>query len=116
MTDPMRCSSASTSGFPICFSSKILEETRGHTPGIRASISGMGQVTIYLDDETDSLLKSAVKSTGISKSKWIAEAIRKRARGEWPREVIDLAGAWPDFPDLNEIRSQYGKDVEREQF
>jgi hypothetical protein len=76
----------------------------------------VGQVTIYLDDETDSLLKSVVKSSGVSKSKWIAEAIRKRARGEWPREVIDLAGAWPDFPDLDAIRSQYGKDAEREQF
>ena len=76
----------------------------------------MGQVTIYLDEDTASLLKSAVKTAGISKSKWIAEAIRKRARGEWPREVLDLAGAWPDFPDLNEIRAQYGKDAEREKF
>ncbi len=27
---------------------------------------------------------------------------------EWPQAVKDLAGAWPDFPDLVEIRGESG--------
>jgi len=42
----------------------------------------MGQITIYLDDETERLLKTSVKKSGESASKWIAEAVRKRARPE----------------------------------
>lgn len=39
----------------------------------------MGQVTIYIDDETEKLMEAAAKSAGMSKSKWVAEVIRARA-------------------------------------
>ena len=78
----------------------------------------MPQLTIYLDEDSAALVEKAVKSTGISKSKWIAEAIRLRAREEWPPEFLALAGAWKDedFPSLAEIRKGYGTDVPREKF
>jgi hypothetical protein len=33
---------------------------------------------------------------------------------EWPQEILDLAGAWPDFPTLEEIRAFNADDVPRE--
>lgn len=74
----------------------------------------MGQVTIYLDDDTDKLVRAAAKSAGVSKSKWIAGLIRERASSEWPASVRSLAGAWTDFPDLTEIRGRQGEDSARE--
>ena len=78
----------------------------------------MGQITIYLDDETDRLVKSYVKASGESASKWVADAVRKRARSEWPADILSLFGSWKndDFPDAAELRKGYGKDVPRETF
>ena len=74
----------------------------------------MPQVTIYLDDETEALVNAALKGARVSKSKWIAEAIRARVRSEWPRSVAAMAGAWPDFPTAEEIRKSKGRDRKRE--
>jgi hypothetical protein len=78
----------------------------------------MGQITIYLDDETERLVKRHVEGSGESTSKWIAEAVRKRARSEWPADVLALFGSWKDedFPDPDELRKGYGADVPREEF
>lgn len=74
----------------------------------------MAQVTVYLDDDVLALLNSATDGAGISKSKWIADAIRMRARKEWPASVVALAGAWPDLPTVEEIRALYVADAKRE--
>ncbi|MBV9036446.1 MAG: CopG family transcriptional regulator [Acidobacteriaceae bacterium] len=73
----------------------------------------MPQVTIYLKDEILAIVRAAAKSTGISQSKWIAEAVRLRAKREWPASVVALAGAWPDFPTAEEIRGSQGTDASR---
>jgi hypothetical protein len=74
----------------------------------------MAQITIYLDDETATLMKTAVKQAGISQSQWIAEAVRQRTRKEWPASVRTLAGAWRDFPTAEQIRKRQGRDTPRE--
>lgn len=74
----------------------------------------MAQITIYVDDEVLGMVKAATKEADVSQSQWISEAIRQRARKEWPQAVLDLAGAWPDFPTLDEIRKTYGGDAPRE--
>lgn len=74
----------------------------------------MGQVTIYLDDEAERRLKAAARKAGVSVSRWVAELVRNRTRTDWPEEVRRLAGAWPDFPDLAEIRRSSGKDRPRD--
>lgn len=76
----------------------------------------MGQVTIYLDDETESRLKASAKSKGVPVSRWIAELVREKTATEWPDEVRQLAGAWPDYPDAEALRGGQGKDVHRESF
>jgi hypothetical protein len=74
----------------------------------------MGQVTIYIDDETEKKLLSMIENSGISKSKWIVDLIREKAYNSWPEKVLKLAGAWKDFPTAEEIRKEMGEDADRE--
>lgn len=75
----------------------------------------MGQVTIYLDNETETKLKNAAKSSQISVSKWVAGVIEEKIATEWPQDIVKLAGSWKDdFPTIEEIRSSVGHDSPRE--
>jgi len=76
----------------------------------------MGQITIYLDAESEKHLREAAKRKGVSQSKWVAELIRKQTATEWPDDVAELAGAWGDLPEAEEIRRTSGKDSPREDF
>lgn len=58
----------------------------------------MSQITLYLDAETEALLAAAVSQTGVSRSRWVAELIRRHARDAWPAECVALAGQFADFP------------------
>ncbi len=74
----------------------------------------MGQVTIYLEDEIEYKMRSAAKSMHLSQSKWIANLIKQKVVDEWPASVKNLAGAWKDFPALEEIRKLENVDLPRE--
>lgn len=58
----------------------------------------MPQITLYIDEETDSKARAAARAAGISYSKWVAQLIRSRTRDEWPEMLRKLAGSRPDFP------------------
>lgn len=73
----------------------------------------MGQVTIYIDDETEQKARASARAEGVSLSKWVAGRIQRRARGEWPESVRVLAGAWSDLPSGERIRRTGAKDVPR---
>ncbi len=75
----------------------------------------MSQVTIYLDKDTEEKMRVFTKSLRVSQSKWIAALIQEKLQNEWPELVVSLAGAWVDFPSAEEIRSELGQDVAREQ-
>ena len=74
----------------------------------------MGQVTIYLDEDTEKLAKKAARSEGVSLSKWIASVLRAKNPTAWPKELLDLEGAWPDFPEIHERRRRALPDARRE--
>lgn len=76
----------------------------------------MPQITLYLDNETESKMKEAARDEGISMSRWVAKTIRERTSNSWPESVLSLEGAWTDFPELEELREAEGKDVPREPF
>jgi predicted transcriptional regulator len=71
----------------------------------------MSQVTLYLDDDTEALVAHAAKAKGISKSRWVAEAIRQYVQDAWPDECLTLAGAFADFPLRDE--APVGEDLPR---
>ena len=75
----------------------------------------MGQVTIYLDDEVEKKMSAAAKASHQSKSKWIAGLIIEKVSNEWPESVVELAGAWKDYPTVDELRASAAEDVGREQ-
>ena len=64
----------------------------------------MGQVTIYIDNDTERKLLQMIQKRGVSKSKWIADLIREKASTTWPENVAELAGAWKDLPTAEQIR------------
>ena len=74
----------------------------------------MGQVTIYLDRETEERMTASARQMNLSKSKWIAWAIRDKLDDEWPEGVRELPGSWDDFPDAEELRAGSGSDARRE--
>ncbi|UCD81390.1 MAG: CopG family transcriptional regulator [Desulfobacterales bacterium] len=74
----------------------------------------MGQVTIYLDSETEKKLHNIVRKSGVSKSKWIADLIKEKTSHTWPDHISELAGAWKDLPTVEEIRAGMGEDAKRE--
>ncbi len=74
----------------------------------------MGQVTIYLDDETEQRLKSAAAAAKMPVSRWIAKLVKDKTRTQWPDSVRELPGAWSDFPEAEALRRNPAVDVPRE--
>jgi hypothetical protein len=74
----------------------------------------MARLTIYLTDDVEHRVRKAAKAAKVSVSKWVAERITKEVETSWPPEFVALAGAFPDFPDADELRRGYGQDVLRE--
>lgn len=76
----------------------------------------MGQVTIYLDHESEQRVRAAAAAAGMPVSRWVAQLVQKKTQNEWPSTVRALAGAWQDLPDLDTLRKDGGGDVARERF
>jgi hypothetical protein len=74
----------------------------------------LGQITIYLDKETEYKMNQIVKQKKVSKSKWIAGLIQQKTTTHWPEHLVVLAGAWRDFPTSEKIRKDLGEDSNRE--
>jgi hypothetical protein len=74
----------------------------------------MGQLTIYLDPETEKKLHEAAKKNGLSLSRWVANLIKEKTANTWPDSVVELAGAWKDLPTAEELRKGAGDDLPRE--
>ena len=74
----------------------------------------MSQVTIYLEEEIEQKMVLAAQSANLSKSKWIAQLIQDKVANEWPQSIVDIAGSWEDFPTIDIIGANIGKDAERE--
>jgi hypothetical protein len=73
----------------------------------------MSQITLYLDDATQKLVDQAAAANGVSKSRWVGEIIRKYASQEWPKDCLELAGQFADFPLREESPASLPADVPR---
>lgn len=76
----------------------------------------MAQVTIYIANELESQVKAMATSLNISISKFISTTLEQKMQNEWSHSSRKLAGSWNDFPTLQEIRDNEGKDAPRETF
>lgn len=79
----------------------------------------MAQLAVYIDDNLSKRLDKAAKSSGKSKSKWVANAIEKSLDDQWPQGFFNLAGSWKDNegPEeiLRRIRKGMGSSETREE-
>ena len=73
----------------------------------------MSQITLYLDDATQALVEQAALANGVSKSRWVADIIRKNGAHEWPQDCLGLAGRFADFPLREESPATSAADVPR---
>ena len=73
----------------------------------------MSQITLYLDDATQALVEQAAKANGVSKSRWVADIIRKHAAHDWPQDCLALAGRFADFPLKEDAPRTQPADVPR---
>jgi hypothetical protein len=76
----------------------------------------MSQITLYLDDATQALVDQAARAHGLSKSRWVADIIRKYAAHEWPQDCLALAGRFADFPLHEDNPAAQPADVPRLSF
>lgn len=76
----------------------------------------MPQITLYLDDAAQELVDRAAQASGLSKSRWAAEVIRRHAAQEWPQACLAAAGRFPDFPLREESPAPTSVDVPRLNF
>ncbi len=76
----------------------------------------MGQVTIYLENEIEEIIRASAKAENISLSKWIARLIREKTTDEWPETVKRLAGVWKDSPEIDAFQFGMADDIPRESF
>ena len=74
----------------------------------------MPQLTIYLPREIEEKARRAAKAKRKSVSRWIADQVTNSLTGTWPKEILDAAGAFPDFPSSEVLRKGYGQDTHRE--
>ena len=73
----------------------------------------MAQITLYLDDATQALVDQAAQANGLSKSRWVADIIRKYAAHEWSQDCLALAGSFADFPLQGQGAAAMPVDVPR---
>lgn len=61
----------------------------------------MGQVSLYLDDETEQLVRLRAQAEGLSQSQsqWAAQVLRAAAHA-LPTYVLARAGSWSELPEL----------------
>lgn len=74
----------------------------------------MAQITLYIDDSTQAMLREAAARRQLSQSQFVADLIRKATAAEWPSAVLDLAGSIPDFPLAEELRAGLLPDAQRD--
>jgi hypothetical protein len=64
-------------------------------------VLAMPRIRLYLDETSHARVEQAeqaAQANGVSKSRWVAELIRKHAAHEWPQDCLRVAGRFPDFP------------------
>lgn len=73
----------------------------------------MAQITLYIDDSTQTRLRDAAARKQQSQSQFVADLIRRATDPAWPDEVLALAGALPGFADADSLRSGQPADAQR---
>ena len=74
----------------------------------------MSSLTIKLNDKTRLALEQRAQAEEIDAGQWVERLIRRHVHPQWPNNVRALAGAWENFPNIEELRKDLGEDIPRE--
>ena len=74
----------------------------------------MGQLSVYIDDETLKKVEEAAKSQNISVSKWITSRIKKSFQTSWDEDFFSLFGSIKDESFQRPDQLDYTHDSKRE--
>ena len=74
----------------------------------------MAQITLYIDDATQTKLREAAAQRKVSQSQFVADLIRRATANAWPPEALALFGSIPDFPLAEGLRAGLPPDPERD--
>ena len=83
----------------------------------------MAQIVLTLDDEVLEQVLHQAKAENLSSTSWLDKLIKQRVgmlnqpnkvNNQWSSDVQELAGAWQDFPTLEDIRHSMSQDEPRE--
>lgn len=83
----------------------------------------MAQIVLTLDDEVLEKVLHQAKAENLSSTSWLDKLIKQRVgmlnqpnqvNSYWSSDVQELAGAWQDFPTLEDIRYSTSQDTPRE--
>jgi hypothetical protein len=74
----------------------------------------MPNITVYLPDDVARDARRIARKENLPFSRWVAALIARHMRSGTAPGVLSAAGAIPDFPSVDELRSGYGSDAERE--
>jgi len=76
----------------------------------------MGQLSLYIDEETLKKVEDAAKSQNVSISKWITNRIKKSFQTSWDDQFFDLFGAIKDESFQRPDQPAFEQDSKRESF
>ena len=74
----------------------------------------MPRITLYLDDQTEKLMRERAAAARMPFSRWVAHLIRAQAGSSWSLQVTRLLGAFPDMPLVEDLRALDVPDLPRE--
>lgn len=83
----------------------------------------MTQVTLYIDADATARARAGAAAAKMSLSGWVTQLIKEHApavdKNGYPPGFFESIAAdtslWDDFPSQDQIRSDMGKDLPREQ-
>nr|WP_309575092.1 hypothetical protein [Moraxella osloensis] len=85
----------------------------------------MAQIVLTLDDEVLEKVLHQAKAENLSSTSWLDKLIKQRVgmlnqpnkfNSHWSSDVQELAGAWQDFPSLEDIRHSNSKNTSWRRF
>ena len=74
----------------------------------------MGQLTVYIDDETRARIERAATEAGVSVSSWVKEKLSRCLETEWPDGYFALFGSLAESDLERPPQLEAGLDRERE--
>ena len=73
----------------------------------------MPQLAIYIGDALSTKLNKAIRDSGKSRSKWVADLIKAKLEDDWPEGFFELAGSWEGENTPEEIMARIKKGLEQ---